>query len=165
MFSNLRTEGPGTNHLFLPSVHVVDLQNDLVVLVEIGPEDATAEGQHHVVELHPIGVLEHLDPLEVEPRLVERIRDEILASPHRRITFARFMERALTEPGLGYYVAGARKFGEAGDFVTAPEISPLFSRCLARQAVEKSQIRFGEAITSEKFATVRCKAAFQHVKR
>jgi len=50
------------------------------------------------------------------------------------IPFGRFMEMALYQPGLGYYVAGARKFGEAGDFVTAPEISPLFSRCLARQA-------------------------------
>ncbi|MBI3771888.1 MAG: SAM-dependent methyltransferase [Gammaproteobacteria bacterium] len=43
------------------------------------------------------------------------------------------MELALYAPGLGYYVAGARKFGEAGDYVTAPEISPLFARCLARQ--------------------------------
>ena len=49
------------------------------------------------------------------------------------IDFARFMELALYAPGLGYYSAGARKFGEAGDFVTAPELSPLFSRCLARQ--------------------------------
>ncbi|MGH8371352.1 MAG: class I SAM-dependent methyltransferase, partial [Gammaproteobacteria bacterium] len=43
---------------------------------------------------------------------------------------------ALYAPGLGYYSAGARKFGAAGDFITAPELSPLFSRCLARQAVE-----------------------------
>lgn len=50
------------------------------------------------------------------------------------IPFGQFMQMALYQPGLGYYVAGARKFGEAGDFITAPEISPLFSRCLARQA-------------------------------
>jgi SAM-dependent MidA family methyltransferase len=43
------------------------------------------------------------------------------------------MELALYAPGLGYYAAGSRKFGSEGDFVTAPEISPLFSRCLARQ--------------------------------
>jgi SAM-dependent MidA family methyltransferase len=49
------------------------------------------------------------------------------------ISFARYMELALYAPGLGYYSAGATKFGEAGDFVTAPEMSPLFSRCLARQ--------------------------------
>lgn len=42
------------------------------------------------------------------------------------------MDLALYAPGLGYYSAGAQKFGEAGDFVTAPEISPLFARCLAR---------------------------------
>lgn len=49
------------------------------------------------------------------------------------IDFARFMQQALYAPGMGYYAAGARKFGEGGDFVTAPEISSLFSRCLARQ--------------------------------
>lgn len=46
------------------------------------------------------------------------------------------MDLALYAPGLGYYTAGARKFGPAGDFVTAPEISPLFGRCLARQIAE-----------------------------
>ncbi len=48
------------------------------------------------------------------------------------VPFARFMDRALYAPGLGYYAAGARKFGAEGDFVTAPELSPLFGRCLAR---------------------------------
>ena len=52
------------------------------------------------------------------------------------IPFARFMELALYAPGLGYYSAGARKFGAAGDFVTAPEISPLFGRTLARQLAD-----------------------------
>jgi SAM-dependent MidA family methyltransferase len=46
------------------------------------------------------------------------------------------MHLALYEPGLGYYSGGAEKFGAAGDFVTAPEISPLFAQCLARQALE-----------------------------
>jgi SAM-dependent MidA family methyltransferase len=50
------------------------------------------------------------------------------------ITFDRFMELALYAPGLGYYTAGASKFGEEGDFITAPEISPIFGRCLARQS-------------------------------
>ncbi len=49
------------------------------------------------------------------------------------IGFDRFMQLALYAPGLGYYSAGSRKFGAAGDFVTAPELSPLFSRCVARQ--------------------------------
>jgi SAM-dependent MidA family methyltransferase len=48
------------------------------------------------------------------------------------ISFATFMELALYAPGLGYYAAGARKFGPAGDFVTAPEISMLFGQCVAR---------------------------------
>jgi SAM-dependent MidA family methyltransferase len=68
-------------------------------------------------------------------RLIERIRDEI-DSHSGWISFERFMEMALYEPGLGYYSAGSTKLGEAGDFVTAPEISPLFSRCLANQARE-----------------------------
>lgn len=49
------------------------------------------------------------------------------------IGFDEFMNAALYAPGLGYYSAGSRKFGPEGDFVTAPEVSPLFSRCLARQ--------------------------------
>lgn len=52
------------------------------------------------------------------------------------LPFSRYMELALYAPGLGYYSAGARKFGAAGDFVTAPEVSALFSRCLARQCAE-----------------------------
>ena len=65
-------------------------------------------------------------------RLLDRIRAEI-AEAGGAISFTRFMDLALYAPGLGYYRAGARKFGPGGDFVTAPELSPLFSRCLARQ--------------------------------
>lgn len=49
------------------------------------------------------------------------------------IGFAEFMHHALYAKGLGYYSAGTTKFGEAGDFITAPEISPLFGRVLANQ--------------------------------
>jgi SAM-dependent MidA family methyltransferase len=49
------------------------------------------------------------------------------------IPFSRFMELALYAPGMGYYSAGATKLGRDGDFVTAPEVSALFSRCLAGQ--------------------------------
>ncbi len=49
------------------------------------------------------------------------------------IDFSRFMELALYAPGLGYYAAGAQKFGSHGDFVTAPELSPLFGGCLAER--------------------------------
>ena len=48
------------------------------------------------------------------------------------LTFARYMEMALYQPVFGYYRSSAAKFGAAGDFITAPESSPLFSRCLAR---------------------------------
>jgi SAM-dependent MidA family methyltransferase len=68
-------------------------------------------------------------------RLGERIRAAIAAAGGW-ISFARFMEMALYEPGLGYYSAGARKLGPAGDFVTAPEVAPVFSRCLAGQCAE-----------------------------
>ena len=68
-------------------------------------------------------------------RLVALIRDE-MARAGGSIPFARYMELALHAPGLGYYSAGSAKLGASGDFVTAPEISPLFGRCLARQAGE-----------------------------
>lgn len=68
-------------------------------------------------------------------RLLDYIRAKITAAGGA-ISFARFMELALYAPGLGYYCAGTRKFGSGGDFVTAPELSPLFSRCLARQCQE-----------------------------
>lgn len=68
-------------------------------------------------------------------RLSQLIRDEI-ESGGGWISFARFMELALYAPGLGYYVAGATKLGGEGDFVTAPEISPLFGKTLARQIAQ-----------------------------
>lgn len=57
----------------------------------------------------------------------------VIAESDGAISFAHFMYLALYSPGLGYYSAGATKFGVAGDFVTAPEISPLFGRVVARQ--------------------------------
>ncbi|WP_244318975.1 class I SAM-dependent methyltransferase [Steroidobacter agaridevorans] len=75
------------------------------------------------------------DELAHSEQLVQRIRDAIEAAGGW-ISFERFMEMALYEPGLGYYSAGATKLGSEGDFVTAPEISPLFSRCLANQCVQ-----------------------------
>jgi SAM-dependent MidA family methyltransferase len=62
------------------------------------------------------------------------------------LSFERFMEIALYEPGLGYYSAGSAKFGAAGDFVTAPEISDLFSRCVARQCAEVLATTGGEIL-------------------
>jgi SAM-dependent MidA family methyltransferase len=78
-----------------------------------------------------------LDADEVEhgQRLSARIR-EAIAAAGGWISFARYMEMALYEPGLGYYSAGAHKLGKGGDFVTAPEVAPVFSRCVAGQCAE-----------------------------
>jgi SAM-dependent MidA family methyltransferase len=79
-------------------------------------------------------------PLPAPPRtaavlsgkLAQHIATEIARSGGW-LSFARYMELALYAPGLGYYMAGARKLGRDGDFVTAPEISRLFGQTLARQ--------------------------------
>jgi SAM-dependent MidA family methyltransferase len=71
-------------------------------------------------------------------KLCELIRHDI-ATQGGWIPFSRYMELALYAPGLGYYTAGARKFGAAGDFITAPELSTLFGRTMARQMVEVMQ--------------------------
>ena len=68
-------------------------------------------------------------------KLAALIRTEIDAAGGW-LGFDRYMALALYAPGLGYYSAGLEKFGVDGDFVTAPEISPLFGRCLARQAAQ-----------------------------
>jgi SAM-dependent MidA family methyltransferase len=68
----------------------------------------------------------------VSERLMRQLKRTIEMA-NGAIPFDRFMEMALYAPGLGYYVAGSRKFGEQGDFITAPEVSPLFAQCLAHQ--------------------------------
>lgn len=68
-------------------------------------------------------------------QLAGRIRTAI-TDRGGRLPFSDFMRMALYEPGLGYYVAGLRKIGRDGDFITAPEISPLFSQCLANQCAQ-----------------------------
>jgi len=68
-------------------------------------------------------------------RLAEHIATTI-ANESDWIPFSRYMELALYAPGMGYYTAGSRKFGHEGDFITAPEISPMFARCFALQAVQ-----------------------------
>lgn len=75
------------------------------------------------------------DALNHSQKLTERIADRI-ADTSGVISFDDFMRMALYEPGLGYYSAGASKLGESGDFITAPEISPVFSLCLSRQCAE-----------------------------
>lgn len=71
------------------------------------------------------------DAAELSAELQTRLRAAIDAAGGA-IPFDRYMEFALYAPGLGYYSNGLRKFGSGGDFVTAPEISDLFGRCIAR---------------------------------
>ena len=75
------------------------------------------------------------DAIAHSNRLVEAILERI-EEAGGAIGFDEYMQMALYYPGLGYYAGAAENFGPAGDFVTAPEISPLFGGCLARQAAE-----------------------------
>jgi len=68
-------------------------------------------------------------------RVAEYIRQRIIAAGGS-ISFAEYMQHALYAPRLGYYTAGSEKFGAAGDFVTAPEVSSVFGRVVARQCAE-----------------------------
>ena len=72
------------------------------------------------------------EALAVSQELSTRIAAEIARSGGW-LSFARYMEMALYEPGLGYYSNPGQVFGAAGDFVTAPELTPLFGATLARQ--------------------------------
>lgn len=79
-------------------------------------------------------------------RVVDYIRGQIGAAGGS-IAFAEFMQHALYAPGLGYYAAGATKFGAAGDFITAPEVSSAFGGVVARQCAEVlAQIPDGEVL-------------------
>ncbi|HUB91781.1 MAG TPA: SAM-dependent methyltransferase [Dyella sp.] len=73
------------------------------------------------------------DELAHSEHLLQHLRETIAA--HGPMPFSQYMERCLYAPGLGYYSAGKTKFGEAGDFVTAPELGELFARCVV-QAVQ-----------------------------
>ncbi|MFV1997192.1 MAG: class I SAM-dependent methyltransferase [Acidiferrobacterales bacterium] len=70
---------------------------------------------------------------QLSKRLASLIRQEMSKGT---MPFSRFMELALFTPGLGYYSAGKTKFGEAGDFITAPEMGDVFAWCLARQCCQ-----------------------------
>jgi SAM-dependent MidA family methyltransferase len=91
-----------------------------------------------------------LPPLSAEEQrhsraLAAHIRAE-LATAGGWLSFERFMDLALYAPGLGYYSAGSAKIGPGGDFVTAPEVSSLFGRCLARQCAEVLERTGGEIL-------------------
>jgi len=84
-----------------------------------------------VTTLPPLDAAQHAH----SERVAAHIR-AFIAEHGGGIGFDAFMRLALYAPGLGYYSAGATKLGGDGDFVTAPEVSSLFSRCLARQTAD-----------------------------
>ncbi|MGI9202068.1 MAG: class I SAM-dependent methyltransferase [Woeseiaceae bacterium] len=92
--------------------------------------------------------MQHLSPTQLpdvdaasaehSEKVARHIADKIAANGGA-ISFAAFMHEALYAQGLGYYSAGATKFGAAGDFTTAPELSSLFGFVIARQCAETLQ--------------------------
>ncbi len=83
------------------------------------------------------------DLRRVEP-LLEFIQTE-MSNAGGRLNFERFMEIALYTDALGYYTGNNAIFGEQGDFTTAPELTPLFSRCVARQVQQVIESWDGQA--------------------
>lgn len=77
-----------------------------------------------------------LDPVakSISDALSSQIQRDI--QQNGPILFSQFMSAALYAPELGYYRNAFQKFGGGGDFVTAPEISALYSACIARQCAE-----------------------------
>jgi SAM-dependent MidA family methyltransferase len=73
---------------------------------------------------------------EAHSRAVTALIGDRIRAAGGWIAFEQFMQLALYAPGLGYYSAGSVKLGPGGDFVTAPEVSDLFSRCAARQCAQ-----------------------------
>lgn len=76
--------------------------------------------------------------LEQQRKLEHYLRDK-MRQGGGCLTFSQFMQDVLYARGLGYYQSGTQKFGRDGDFVTAPELSPLFAHCLAKQCQQVLQ--------------------------
>lgn len=80
--------------------------------------------------MHPLDLPEPDEHARAHSEHLRALLREHIAA-HGPMPFHAFMERCLYAPGLGYYSAGARKFGTAGDFVTSAELGPVFARCVA----------------------------------
>src|SRR5581483_3838357 len=94
---------------------------------------------------HPILPPLTADEQQHSAAVAGRLRETIRAAGGW-LSFESFMELALYAPGLGYYSAGSAKIGASGDFVTAPEVSDLFSRCVAGQCAEVLSATGGEIL-------------------
>lgn len=86
--------------------------------------------------LMPDGALELTPEEALHGGQVARQLRDLVGRAGGWVPFSVFMQGALYQPGLGYYATGRVHFGARGDYVTAPELSPVFARCLARQCVE-----------------------------
>src|SRR5580658_1515102 len=94
-----------------------------------------------------VTILPPLQPDEVRhgAAVLQAVRDAI-ATHGGWLSFDDYLRIVLYAPGLGYYSAGSVKFGRGGDFVTAPELSGLFGRGVARQCAEILQVTGGEVL-------------------
>ena len=101
------------------------IQNELQTLGKVPPPTAVA--------------INHSEALDKHLR-------SIAVNTYNSLSFDEFMQEALYAPALGYYSAGSEKIGASGDFITAPEISPLFSDCLAHQIEQVLQHTGGSII-------------------
>ena len=89
-----------------------------------------------------------LSPDPADSALLARIHQEI-AQAGGWLPFSEWMHEVLYAPGLGYYAAGNTKLADSnansttklsGDFVTAPQLTPLFGQTLAKQIAEVKQV-------------------------
>jgi len=92
----------------------------------------------------------NLPPLQPEQAqhgaaVLQAVRESI-AAHGGWLAFDDYLRLVLYAPGLGYYSAGSAKFGSGGDFVTAPELSGLFGRCLAQQCAQVLQLTGGDLL-------------------
>lgn len=76
----------------------------------------------------------------MQKNALDRLISDKISAHQGKIPFATFMELALYAPGLGYYTNGLTKFGPRGDFITAPELSPLFGKCISHALNDFTQI-------------------------
>jgi SAM-dependent MidA family methyltransferase len=93
----------------------------------------------HAVSDSPDGLPLPTKELQQHSEKIRQLICDVIEEQGGKITFADYMNLALYTPRLGYYSAGLQKFGRQGDFITAPEISPIFSQCLAHQCVSLMQ--------------------------
>jgi SAM-dependent MidA family methyltransferase len=103
------------------------------------------------------------DPIAREHSLrLTRYISEKIHESNGQIPFSAYMHHALYAPGLGYYAAGKTKFGRDGDFVTSPEISPLFGQCIAKCINYPMVLELGAGTGKLAATLLQCCSALTH---